>query len=65
MFKTKLKPAGSIDHFKARLVAKGYNKKKCTDFDETFSLETYNNSYSFYTDCGFKLAHSLTWHYLV
>lgn len=37
VFKTKLKPNGSIDQFKARLVAKGYNKKEGIDFDETFS----------------------------
>ena len=29
---------GKVQTQKARSVAKGYRKKKCVDFDETFSL---------------------------
>jgi hypothetical protein len=37
VFKTKLLPDGSIEHYKARLVAKGYTQLPGLDFDETFS----------------------------
>lgn len=32
MFKTKLKPDGSVEHFKACLVAKGYNQLEEVEF---------------------------------
>ncbi|KAH0705987.1 hypothetical protein KY285_010521 [Solanum tuberosum] len=37
IFKTKVKPDGSIDRYKARLVAKGYHQRPGVDYVDTFS----------------------------
>lgn len=37
VYKTKLKPDGSVERHKARLVAKGYNQQDSIDFLKTFS----------------------------
>ena len=37
VFKTKLKPDGTIDRYKARLVARGFSQIEGIDFEETFS----------------------------
>ncbi|KAH0641421.1 hypothetical protein KY285_032262 [Solanum tuberosum] len=37
VFKTKVKPERSIDHYKARLVAKGYHQRPGLDYVDTFS----------------------------
>jgi len=38
VFKTKLKPDGSVAKYKARLVAKGFMQRKGIDFSEVFAL---------------------------
>src|SRR5262245_44405400 len=37
VFKTKLKPDGSVDRFKARLVAKGFSQIEGIDYNEVFA----------------------------